>query len=181
MSIQNKNVKEPKYQTRTIDLKKDQEYGISRTCLIKNLKIIEPNITGTMIINGVKIKSDDNTFDFLDGKNFDIEKIRKTLRDIIPINEEENNLCAVESTLFGTQLQATEYYTYFSTEYLFNMIFTGSLCVLFEFSSSEKIPDIIQLEEIYAISDTQYKYFEKSQINNPKTLDTNIQIFTLDS
>ena len=141
----------PKYYIRPAQLRSDQGYGIGRTALIKKITITTPNITAIMSINGVPIQ-----LDGLDGKVFDISYIRSILREIIPTNSTENMLCNVESTIFGTQLLAIEYYRYFPENFLFNMLFTGDLCVTFSPTSTNGVlSDNIDIEEEIAISEIQ--------------------------
>lgn len=141
----------PKYYTRLAHLRDDEMYGIGRTTLVKRWSIISPGVTATMVINGVHI-----ALEGMDGRNFDCCYIRRALRDIIPMSPTENMLCNAEATLFGTQLLSTEYYRYFPTLFLSDMIFTGELCVHFIPScSSGTLPPRIDIEEEYAISEAQ--------------------------
>jgi len=139
---------EPKYFTRISYLKRDEGYGIGRTSMIRRWKIVSEKVKATLRINGVKIG-----LDFLDGINFDVEEIRKGLRSLIPETEEEQELCIIENNLFGTQLLATEYYRYFPVSHLFNMIFTGGLCVTFDIEGEQL--EKIKIEEEYALSEVQ--------------------------
>ena len=140
----------PIYITRNVHLKHDQGYGIGRTGLIKSWKVITPDIKLKMYINGTHIN-----LDFLDGVYFDIPKIRANLRDILPECAETTNLCNIDSTLFGTQLLGTEYYRYFPSDFLFDFIFTGDLCITFD--SDQKLPPFVELEEEFVISEAQLK------------------------
>jgi hypothetical protein len=132
----------PKYFTRKTFITSEQGYGIGRTSLVKSWRIVTPGITAIMKINGIKIKIKGH-----DGRNFDIKYIREYLSNIYPMTREENDLVIVDSTLYGTQLLAVEYYRYFPVSFLFDMIFTGELCVVFVLSSSKgKIPQRVDIE-----------------------------------
>jgi len=139
----------PKYYTRLVSLKREEGYGIGRTTMIKRWKVLDANVKVRMRVNGVDID-----LDFLDGIEFDAEKIRRELRDIIPCSKQENDLCAAETTIFGAQLSSTEYYRYFPSSMLFDMIFTGDLCITFV-PQGENLPDTIAIEEEYALSEKQ--------------------------
>jgi hypothetical protein len=152
----------PKFYTRCVNLKDHQSFGVDRTALIQNWTITEPNITAKIIINGI-ILEPLGVLNFLDGKVFNIPKIREALREIIPMTKRENNLCAIESTLFGTQLLSTEYYRYFPSSCLFDMLFTGDLCVSFlPQAVSGELPQRIAIEETYALSEAQINQRIKS-------------------
>lgn len=119
-------IKEPIYETRQTKLKYDQSYGIGRTTLVKKWKITSPGVTAKLCINGIVVD-----LPFMDGITFDVKQIRDYLRNIIPCSEEDNKLCVAESTIFGSQILATEYYSYFPSHKLFDFIFTGELSVSF--------------------------------------------------
>jgi len=139
----------PKYYTRMVSLKREEGYGIGRTTMIKRWKVTDPNVKLKMRINGVDID-----LDCLDGVEFHSSKIRRQLRELVPCSKQENDLCAAESTMFGTQLSATEYYRYFPESVLFDLIFTGDLCITFV-PEGDDFPDNISIEEEYALSEKQ--------------------------
>lgn len=144
-------LKEPKYYTRLISINSNNNYGIARTTMIKRWTITTPGVTGKLKINGILLD-----IPILDGKTFDIGAIRAYIRDLVPISSEEHNLCILESTLFGTQISATEYYRYFPLTILFDMIFTGDLAIYFVLESEEgEVPDKVDIEEEYALSEYQ--------------------------
>lgn len=142
----------PKYQTRNIHLNAYENYGVSRTTMIRRWVITEPGITASLVINGIEVK-----LPFMDGRTFDVAMIRKALREIIPENQEQGELCVLEATLFGNQLSSTEYYRFFPSTYLFDLIFTGDLSIIFNITSPEPHPDKIKIDEIFALSDHQIK------------------------
>lgn len=135
------------YHVRKAALRSDQGYGIGRTALVKRWTIITPNIKAKMIINGVEIE-----FPNSNGINFDCSVIRNTLREAI-----DNDFIRIDSTLFGTQLMATEYYRYAPSSQLFNLIFTGELGIVFALKTNDgtKLPDRVDIEEEYALSEAQ--------------------------
>jgi hypothetical protein len=141
----------PKSLTRISELRNEHGYGIGRTALIKRWKILDPEIKGILKINNIPIN-----LDYLDGTNFDLCKIRQSLRDIIPESKEDNDLYVAESTMFGSQLEAINYYKYFPVKQLSNYLFTGTLCITFDLCKSEgNIPEKISIEEELILSDTQ--------------------------
>lgn len=141
-------LEKPIFIKRKVFLNRDQGYGIGRTGLISSWKILD-DVKVKMSVNGIPVE-----LDFLDGKEFDVEKIRYALRDLIPYTAEDTQLCNVEATLFGTQLLGTEYYRYFPSKYLFDFIFTGELCITFNPIGS-KSPERIDMEETYVVSEAQ--------------------------
>ena len=141
-------LEKPIHITRKVFLNQDQGYGIGRTGLISSWKVLD-DYQLQMFVNGLRVD-----LDFLDGKEFDIAKIRSALRDVIPMSEEETQLCNIEATLFGTQLLGTEFYRYFPSKYLFDYIFTGELCITFE-PMEKFLPKRIEIEETYVISEAQ--------------------------
>ena len=144
-------ISQPIYYTRSAQFRKDEMYGVGRTTLIKSWSIITPDVTAKMTINGVSIN-----LDGMDGRIFDSAFIRNSLRDIFPETPEDNKLCNVEAALFGVQLLCTEYYRHFPSSNLFDMIFTGDLCIqFFPECSTGQIPERIDIEETYAISEAQ--------------------------
>ena len=138
----------PIHISRKVFLNQDQGYGIGRTGLIASRRVID-DYRLKMYVNGLYVD-----LPFLDGKEFNIAKIREALRDVIPMTEEETQLCNIEATLFGTQLLGTEYYRYFPSKFLFNYIFTGELCITFEPMETHQ-PQRIEIEETYVISEAQ--------------------------
>lgn len=150
----------PRLLTRKIDLRDHQQYAINHTSLVKKWKIIEENISAYIIINGVLIKPT-KEFSFLDGKEFDMEKIRKIARDMIPYNNRTTNLCNMESSLFSSSLLAIEHYKYFDTKYLNNFAFTGDMCIYFKLYHTDPnlknagFPQRVSIEETYVLSDAQ--------------------------
>jgi hypothetical protein len=141
----------PKYYIRQVQIKEDQGYGIGRTALVKSWTITSPDVTATLTVQGIPI-----ILSGMDGRHFDCAFIRRALRDILPMCSEENMLCAAEATLFGTQLLAVEHYRYFPTSFLFDMMFTGDLCVTFTPScSTGPVPERIEVDEECAISEVQ--------------------------
>jgi len=160
MSIQSKRLKleQPKFFTRCLSINDKHKYGIARTTLVKKWKIKTPNVRAKLTINGLPIE-----LDYLDGKEFDITKIRTSLRDIIPLSKEENDLCIIESTIFGSQIQAMEHYKYFPIEKLNEYIFTGDLCIIFNPYDGENFPEEFEIEETHIISEVQLKQRLKNE------------------
>jgi hypothetical protein len=135
--------------SREVDLRLDQGYGIGRTGLISSWKVLDEGVKLNMFVNGLRVG-----LESLNGSEFNISKIRNELRDLVPFTEEETKLCNIESTIFGTQLLATEFYRYFPSKYLFDFIFTGDLCITFK-PADKKFPEKISIEETYVISEAQ--------------------------
>jgi hypothetical protein len=131
--------------------------------MVKRWTITTPDVIATMKINGVPI-----ILEGLDGRNFDTKFIRDSLRDIVPETSEQNMLCNAEATLFGTQLLSVEYYRHIPTSFLFDMIFTGELCITFiPTRSTGDIPEKIDIEEEIALSEVQLL----QRLRNGETLD----------
>jgi hypothetical protein len=108
-----------------------------------------------MRVNGVPIVLEGAD---LDGRTFDIPKIRAALRELLPCTSEETMLCAAEATIFGTQLLAVEHYRYFPSACLFDLLFTGDLCVEFRVDSADGVlPARINIEEEYVLSEMQIR------------------------
>ena len=143
---------EPIFHIRTTPLRAEQGYGVGRTALVKRWTILEPGITAIMNVNGAPV-----SLPGMDGRTFDVPSIRAALREAIPMTPEENELCRVDSTLYGTQLLSTEFYRYFPSSHLFDLIFTGELCVTFALLTADgsEPPERVQLEEEYALSEPQ--------------------------
>lgn len=138
---------------RTFKLLSKEDYGIPRTAMVKRWKLLTEGLKATVCVNGVAL-----TLDGLDGINFDIKAIRYAMREMVPGSREENMICAAESTLFGAQLVATEYYRYFPSDQLFDLLFTGTLAISFECEwidgGDEDIPSAVEMEEEYVLSET---------------------------
>lgn len=142
------NLPYPKFYSRSVTLDKNQQYGVGRTTLVKKWKIITPNIKAKIIINGIPLN-----IDFLDGIEFDIPKIREYLKNIIPLTYEENELCILESTIYGSILNCMDHYKYFPINQLENYLFTGDLCIKFEpFDDTINFPDKIDIIEEHILS-----------------------------
>ena len=158
-------VSEPKLVVRKTMLKSSEGYGISRTTLAKKWTITEPNVKGILKINGVSID-----LPFMDGTTFETDKIRQYIRDIIPMTQGETALCAVESAMFASQITATEYYRYFPSKKLFDLIFTGDMAIYFKFEHNSKhpVPENVAIEEEYALSESQVQ----SRLNAGETLES---------
>lgn len=143
----------PIHISRKVYLNRDQGYGIGRTGLISSWKVLDteefPDIKLKMFINGLYVD-----LPFLNGKEFNVSKIREALRDVVPESPEDTLLCNIDSTLFGTQLLGTEFYRYFPSKYLFDYIFTGELCITFE-PVDKSCPQRIEIQETYVISEAQ--------------------------
>jgi hypothetical protein len=143
---------EPIFHTRTTPLRAEQGYGVGRTALVKRWTILDPGTTATIHINGAPVLLPD-----MDGRTFDVPSIRAALREAIPMSWEENQLCWIDSNLYGTQLNPTPWYRYFPIPHFFDLIFTGELCVTFALRTVDgsELPDRVQLEEEYALSEPQ--------------------------
>jgi hypothetical protein len=143
---------EPIFYTRKVQLRSDQSYGMPRTICCKRWKILTPNVRAIICVNGAGLDLPD-----LDGISFDCTSIRRTLRETIPMTTEESTLCSVDASLYSVQLLATEYHTYFPASCLFNLIFTGELCILFYLKTTDgsSLPDRVDMEEEYALPDAQ--------------------------
>ncbi len=151
--------------SRKMVLKKGQQYGIGRTCMIKRLSLLTENIKLTMHINGFPLKIPILTDS---GTEFDIPLIRKYIQELIPMTNEETDLCAIEATIFGAQLSAIEFYKELDPQELFNYLFTATLAVTFQVEYTnfvdKELPDEIELEEEYILSDKQIQ--AKSSTDN---------------
>lgn len=148
---------QPKICTRIIKLKKEQNYSIERTGLVKRWKILTPNIKAKLYINNTELYIDNSDINF-DGINFDIPIIRNYIRNLIPMDENENILCNIEGTLLLPQIKAMEHYAYFPLKLIDDFIFTGDIMISFEPSwidnsiNSLTFPDTILIEEEYILS-----------------------------
>lgn len=164
----------PKIFNRTVTLKRDEGYGISRTTLINSWKL--PDDTQAYLrINGVKVAGPSNFFLAKD--------IREYLRDQDPIDSETNSLCITESTIFAGQLTCLEYYCYFPINQMFDYIFTGGLCITFDIVDGE--PNKINIEESFVLSKTQIQEklmggetLESLETNNREGVEFNFNINT---
>jgi hypothetical protein len=142
----------PIFCTRTIKLEKEKGYGIERTALTKRWTIQSPNVVAKININGAKID-----LPTMDGKNFDTNFIRNAVRNLDPCDEQTAEMHSAECTLFGSQLETVPHYTYFPSKYLFDYMFSGTLCITFEPESEngEELPNPILVEEEFILSDKQ--------------------------
>lgn len=139
----------PILKKRQTQLRAEQGYGIGRTALINSWKITTPGIVAKLVINDIVVSSEK--------QEFSVSGLRNKLRDALPFTPEENELIRVDSAVYSSQLQATEHYRYFPTKFLFDLIFTGDLCIIFKLrsESGEDIPEKIELEEEYVLSEIQ--------------------------
>jgi hypothetical protein len=146
------NLDGPICYTRRVQLRSDQAYGMPRTICCKRWKILTPGITAVMRVNGAKLN-----LPSLDGVLFDCSAIRRELRETLPMTDEESVLCSIDASFYSVQLLATEYHTYFPVSFLFDLIFTGELCIVFDVKTEDgsDLPDRIDMEEEYALPDAQ--------------------------
>lgn len=144
---------EPILYTRRVQLRSDQSYGMPRTICCKRWKILTPNVTAVITVNGARLE-----LPSLDGVSFDCSAIRQELREILPMTAEESMLCGIDASLYSVQLLATDYHTYFPASCLFDLIFTGELCIVFDVKTTDgsPLPDRIDMEEEYALPDAQF-------------------------
>lgn len=143
--IQIPRLDQPIYFRRRAHLQASQGYGVGRTGLMRRWTVITPGLVARLKINGLEV-----AHETLDGRTFDLKAIRDDLRDSLDSKSQ-----VIDNTLFGTQLLATEYYRCIPITCLFDHVFTGELCVTFEFESTdgEPVPERVEIEEEYAISD----------------------------
>lgn len=157
-TIQSEQV--PEYDTRVFILKKDNNYGLGRTCLVKSWKVITPDNVGVkIIIDGIELKIPDSEEKdlsnhlILDGRSFDLPVIINYLRSIIPMSEEENNLCLIEASIFSAQMSATSYYNYFPLSIFNSLLFTGNMYTHFipyDITTGRYLfPEQIDIEEVF--------------------------------
>lgn len=139
----------PIFKKRQTQLRAEQGYGIGRTALIRSWKITTPGIVAKLVINDIVVSSEK--------QEFSVPGLRDKLRDALPFTPEENELIRIDSAVYSSQLQATEHYRYFPTKFLFDLIFTGDLCITFKLrsESGEDIPEKVELEEEYVLSEIQ--------------------------
>jgi hypothetical protein len=142
----------PILKKRKTQLRADQGYGIGRTALINSWKITTPGIVAKITINNITISSPDE-----EQQSFSATELRNKLREALPFTPEETELVRIDSSVYSSQLQATEHYRYFPVDFLFNLIFTGDLCITFKLrsESGEEIPEKVNLEEEYVLSEIQ--------------------------
>lgn len=142
----------PIFYTRKVQLRADQSYGMPRTICCKRWKILTPGVTAVICVNGAKLD-----LPGMDGTTFDCGSIRTMLRDVVPMTPEEATLCSIDASLFGVQLLAGDYHTYFPAKCLFDLVFTGELCIIFELKTTNgsALPDRVDMEEEYALPDAQ--------------------------
>lgn len=150
----------PIFKKRQTQLRLDQGYGIGRTALINSWKITTPGIKARININGIMITPPDEKDQY-----FSMPKLRQMLREILPFTPEDNELVRVDSAVYSSQLLATEHYRYFPVKFLFDLIFTGELCIVFVFD--ENVPEKIDIEEEYVLSESQLLH----QLNQKKTVE----------
>lgn len=164
MSSSVPRLQHPILKRRKVQLRVDQGYGIGRTALINSWKITTPGISARIQINSITISSPEEK-----DRNFSAAKIRQKLREVLPFTPEENELVRIDSAVYSSQLLATEHYRYFPSNLLFDLIFTGELCITFqlETDSGHNLPEKIDLEEEYVLSETQLL----QQLNRGKTIE----------
>ena len=150
----------PILKKRQTQLRVDQGYGIGRTALINSWKITTPGIVARIAINGVVVSLPDEKDHY-----FPVSKLRQTLREVLPFTPEENELVRIDSSVYSSQLLATEHYRYFPSNFLFDLIFTGELCITFIFEGD--VPEKIDLEEEYVLSEIQLM----QQLSQGKTVE----------
>lgn len=141
-----------KIDTRTYKLDKRNDFKFRNICLLKSIKINKNreirNIS--MIINDVEIKPTK-----INANNviFDIELMRKHMRDVLGMDDEENNLIRLETTFVYNDLQAMSFYKNVDHKILKNYLFVNEdLQITFKVTAA-KIPDYLDAEEQYIISD----------------------------
>lgn len=150
----------PIFKKRKTQLRADQGYGIGRTALINSWKITTPGITARISINDIMITPPDEK-----GQYFSVPKLRQMLREALPFTPEENELVRIDSAVYSSQLLATEHYRYFPIKFLFDLIFTGELCIVFKCEGD--LPEKIDLEEEYVLSEIQLV----QQLSQGKTIE----------
>lgn len=167
---------QPVSDSRLFILKKDDNYGLGRTCMVKSWKVLAPaNVGVRIVINNTELKLDntDEKSDLLDGIFFDMEKIRKALRDIIPMTPDENELALIESSMFSAQLTAISHYNSFPARYLDNFFFSGTLYtyfIPFDLRTGEKVfPKQIDIEEVYIKTKQALEFDTKYENKNLST------------
>jgi hypothetical protein len=145
-----------KIDTRTYKLDKRNEFKFRNVCLLKSIKINKNreirNIS--IIINEVEIKPTK-----INANNviFDIELIRKHMRDVLGMDEEENNLIRLETTFVFNDLQAISFYKNVDHKLLKNFLFVNEDIKITFNVTAAKIPDYLDVEEEYIISDLNNK------------------------
>jgi hypothetical protein len=141
-----------KVDKRTYKLEKRTEFKFRNVCLLKSLKIKKTreirNIV--MVINGVQLKPSKTNANNL---FFDIEPIRTHMRDVLGMDEEENDLIRLETTFVYNDLQAMSFYKNIDHKLLKNYLFINEdIQITFKVTAA-KIPDYLDVEEEYIISD----------------------------
>jgi hypothetical protein len=141
-----------KIDTRTYKLDKRNDFKFRNICLLKSIKINKNreirNIS--MIINEVEIKPTK-----INANNviFDMQELRTHMRDVLGMDEEENNLIRLETTFVYNDIQAMSFYKNVDHKLLKNYLFVNEdLQITFKVTAA-KTPDYLDAEEQYIISD----------------------------
>ena len=145
-----------KIDTRTYKLDKRNDFKFRNICLLKSIKINKNreirNIS--IIINDVEIKPTK-----INANNviFDMELMRKHMRDVLGMDDEENNLIRLETTFVFNDLQAISFYKNVDHKLLKNFLFVNEDIKITFNVTAAKIPDYLDVEEEYIISDLNNK------------------------
>jgi len=91
---------------------------------------------------------------------------------LIPINEKDNDFIALETTFSFNSLQAQHHYKYLNKTSLNNSIFINSDLEIY-ISPVNFLPQFIELEEEYYVSDIHIEKIENEKIETvvPKSME----------
>ena len=137
---------------RTYKLDKRTNFKFRNVCLLKSIKIKKTreirNII--MIVNGVEINPTK-----INANNviFNIEDMRNHMREVLGLDEEEHNLIRLETTFVYNDLQAMSFYKSIDHKKLKNYLFVNEETQITFKVSAAKIPDDLDVEEEYIVSD----------------------------
>jgi len=146
------------------------KYKINNVSLCKSLKIIRKDRKlYKIIINGVYISPSSIYDNYI---VFDFSILREKYRELIPINEKDNDFIALETTFSFNSLQAQHHYKYLNKTSLNNSIFINSDLEIY-ISPVNFLPQFIELEEEYYVSDIHIEKIENEKIETvvPKSME----------